>query len=65
MRADRADQAQFIIDCDNTWCGESTGTNENDEYMLQFLMSHNLDIINVCNKPTFVNTRHIEVIDVI
>lgn len=65
--ASRADGSQLIIGCDAdphhmTW--ESNDTTERGEYLLKFIMANNLDIFNVGNKPTFLNSRRRRVIDV-
>ncbi|XP_023024598.1 uncharacterized protein [Leptinotarsa decemlineata] len=67
VRACQAEGLQLIIGCDAnahhlTW--GSTNTNERGEHLLQFIMANNLDILNISNKPTFVNARCSEVIDV-
>ncbi|XP_074033904.1 uncharacterized protein [Leptinotarsa decemlineata] len=64
VRACQAEGLQLIIGCDAnahhlTW--GSTNTNERGEHLLQFIMANNLDI---GNKPTFVNARRSEVIDI-
>nr|XP_023014683.1 uncharacterized protein LOC111504372 [Leptinotarsa decemlineata] len=67
VRACQAEGLQLIIGCDAnahhlTW--RSTNTNERGEHLLQFIVANNLDILNIGNKPTFVNARRSEVIDV-
>lgn len=67
VRDCRKNGLQLIIGCDAnahhlTW--GSTNTNARGESVLQFIMQHNLDILNVGNKPTFVTSRRKEVIDI-
>lgn len=62
----RADGSQDIICCDVharhlTW--KSTNTKERGEYLLQFIVPNNLDVLNLFNKPTSGKTRCREVID--
>lgn len=58
---------QFIAGCDanahhSIW--GSSNTNDRGEYLLEFIMANNLDILNEGNKPTFINIRRQKVIDI-
>ncbi len=63
----RANGSHLILGCDanahHTLWG-STDINPRGEALLQFIMEYNLDILNVGNKPTFVNSRRKEVLDI-
>ena len=67
VRACRGSGSQLIIGCDanahhSIW--GSTDTNQRGEYILQFLMANNLDIMNRGNNPTFVTGQRQEVLDI-
>lgn len=40
-----------------------TDSNNRGKHLLQLIMENNSDILNIDNKPTFINTRHRKVID--
>lgn len=63
----RENGLQLIIGMDanahnKTW--GSTNNNERGESLLQFILTNNLDILNVGNEPTFVTQIRKEVIDI-
>jgi ribonuclease HI len=57
----------LLVGCDsNAHSTEwgSTGTNRRGEFLLRFLLSNNLHILNIGNHPTFKNKIREEVIDI-
>jgi hypothetical protein len=63
----RADRSHIVIGCDanahrTTW--GSSNINNRGEFLFNFIMANDLDIMNNGNSPTFVTCNRQEVIDI-